>query len=167
MEKHLILMRHAKSAYPPGMSDFERPLSSRGETDAFRMGEMLRRIEMVPDRILCSSARRARETADLLSEACGFHGQLKERKDLYLCETLAVIEAVQVVDEEVETLLVVAHNPTLSDLVGDLISTRTVALNLTTAAMACLSFDLPWYAAEESVFELKWFMNPKLLKKMK
>ncbi len=60
-----MLLRHAKSSWgAPTLSDHERPLSPRGERAAAAMGMYLARSEPAPDVILCSSARRTRETLD-------------------------------------------------------------------------------------------------------
>ena len=62
--KTILLLRHAKSDWgDPGLADFDRPLAKRGRKDAPRMGEVLALFNCVPDRILSSSARRAKAPA--------------------------------------------------------------------------------------------------------
>ncbi|WP_230211275.1 SixA phosphatase family protein [Streptomyces kaniharaensis] len=61
----LIVLRHAKSAWPPDVPDWERPLGPRGRRDAPEAGRWLRRRGLVPDTVVCSPARRARETWEL------------------------------------------------------------------------------------------------------
>ena len=58
----ILLMRHAKSSYPSGVADRDRPLSARGERSAAAIGEAITRFEAIPDLILTSPARRAADT---------------------------------------------------------------------------------------------------------
>src|SRR5580698_5846089 len=69
----LILLRHAKSAWPEDIPDHERPLAPRGRRDAPAAGGWLRKSDHVPDRVLCSTARRARETWQLAEEKLSAH----------------------------------------------------------------------------------------------
>ncbi len=70
--RRLLLMRHAKSSWAdPALSDRQRPLKRRGQEDAERIGRHLKREGLVPDRILCSPARRARQTGDCLLKGLG------------------------------------------------------------------------------------------------
>ena len=71
--KSVLILRHAKSEWGnPGQADFDRPLAKRGLEDAPRMGQVLARFNYVPDRILSSPAQRARQTAELVAQACGY-----------------------------------------------------------------------------------------------
>src|ERR1700753_1071269 len=66
--RRLLLLRHAKSSWSePGASDHQRPLNRRGQEAAPRIGAYLKRHKLVPDRVLCSTARRTRETWDLVA----------------------------------------------------------------------------------------------------
>src|ERR1700735_1567796 len=73
--RRLILLRHAKSAWPDDVPDHDRPLASRGRRDAPAAGRWLRKSGYVPDRVLCSTARRTRETWQLVEEELGAHPQ--------------------------------------------------------------------------------------------
>ena len=71
--KTLILFRHGKSDWNTDYAaDHDRPLAKRGRNAAATMGAMLARIEQVSDRVLTSSAVRARETVELAAEAGGW-----------------------------------------------------------------------------------------------
>src|SRR5215469_4295405 len=68
--RRLLLLRHAKSSWSePGASDHERPLNRRGQEAAPRIGAYLAKHGLIPDRVLCSTARRARETWELVATA--------------------------------------------------------------------------------------------------
>ena len=77
--KTLLILRHAKSSWNyTDLSDYDRPLNARGKQDAPRMGEHLREQGLIPDRILTSSAKRAKKTAIRVAKACGYTGKLKK-----------------------------------------------------------------------------------------
>ena len=77
--KTLLILRHAKSSWNyPELSDYDRPLNKRGKRDAPRMGKFLREQKLTPDRILTSSAKRARRTASKVAKACGYGGKVKK-----------------------------------------------------------------------------------------
>ena len=68
--RQLMLLRHAKAELGgPGMTDFERPLAGRGRKAAARMGRYLAENGLAPDLVLCSPARRTRETWEIASAA--------------------------------------------------------------------------------------------------
>ncbi|MER7967519.1 histidine phosphatase family protein [Streptomyces sp. NPDC096080] len=66
-ERRLIVLRHAKSAGPDGVGDFDRPLAPRGLRDAPAAGRRLREAGWFPDQVVCSPARRTRDTFDLVA----------------------------------------------------------------------------------------------------
>ena len=71
--RRLILLRHAKSAWPEDVPDHERPLAPRGRRAALAAGGWLRKADDAPDRVPCSTARRARETWQLAEQKLGAH----------------------------------------------------------------------------------------------
>ena len=85
MPRTLLLMRHAKSSWDdPAVSDFDRQLNNRGRKAAPRIGNHIREMGLNPDLILCSTAKRARETCQLVEEALGGDIDVKLLKSLYL-----------------------------------------------------------------------------------
>lgn len=66
--RRLVVLRHAKSAWPDGVADHERPLAPRGRRDAPAAGRWLREAGCVPDLVVCSTAGRTRQTWDLVSD---------------------------------------------------------------------------------------------------
>ncbi|MHC4992311.1 MAG: SixA phosphatase family protein, partial [Planctomycetota bacterium] len=81
--KTLLLLRHAKSSHAVPGPDHDRPLNERGERDAPRMGQLLAEMDLLPDVIVCSTATRARSTAELLIQASGYEGAVQFSEDLY------------------------------------------------------------------------------------
>ena len=108
----LLLLRHAKSDYPVGVADHERPLATRGKREAALAGDWLRANTPAVDAVLCSTATRTRETlARIRIEA-----PVSYVDRLYDATPGAVIEEINGVDAEVETLLVIGHEPALSSV---------------------------------------------------
>lgn len=122
--RELILLRHAHAELPmPGQADFDRPLSSMGLAEAEAAGRWLRGRGFHPDRVLCSPARRTRETLDLvLPEPTGIDCRLEPA--IYEA-TPGILLALVDVHRDVDRLLVVGHNPGLEQLVALLHSGRS------------------------------------------
>ena len=108
--RQLILLRHAH-AEPAitGQSDFDRPLSPQGLAEAEAAGRWLAEHGLVPDRVLCSPARRARETLEAVLEAIGYVEQRLE--DAIYEATAGTLAEVADNHREVERLMLVGHNP--------------------------------------------------------
>lgn len=148
----LIVLRHAKSAWPEGVPDHERPLAGRGRRDAPQAGIWLRDTGRVPDSVSCSTARRARETWRLAS------GQLYRPRPptdhddrLYAASADDLLRVVAETRDDVTTLLLVGHDPGIQELtlhltgaaVGDALA-RTTA-KFPTSAIAVLAVPRPWH----------------------
>ncbi len=108
---NLLLMRHAKSDWEQGVSDFDRPLNTRGLFAAEQMGILLADKNLMPDFIICSGAQRARQTAECVIEGLRYEGQLFVSNHLYLCDIGDFIRVIGKNGADHDTLLVIAHNP--------------------------------------------------------
>lgn len=110
--KKLLLMRHAKSSWKSGaLNDHQRPLNKRGKRDAPRMGDFLRDQSIILDVILCSTAKRARETAKRFLREYAFEGEVFYVDDLYHADYVTYIALLSQLPDTVETAMIVAHNP--------------------------------------------------------
>ena len=131
--KTLLLMRHAKSSWKQkDLPDIERPLSSRGEKDAPAMGRLLRKKELVPDLIIASPAVRARLTAKVVAEKSHYEKDILFIDKLYMAETPEVLGALTSLPDEVNSVLLIGHNPwleyTLQLLTGKIQSLPTATI---------------------------------------
>jgi phosphohistidine phosphatase len=148
--KTLLIMRHAKSSWDDDrLHDHDRPLSKRGKLNAPRMGRLLRELDLVPDLILASSARRARDTADAVADQSGYAGDVRVEEDLYAAPPEAYLEALAAAEDSFERILVVGHNPGLEELLEALTGEQEA---LPTAAIARV--DLPiqsWRELSEEI----------------
>jgi phosphohistidine phosphatase len=161
--RELLILRHAKSSWKhEGLADHDRPLNKRGKKDAPRMGRLLLEGNLVPDRILSSTAVRATTTSRLVADGCGFEGDIVILRSLYLSHPSGYLEALQAVPDEHRRVMVVGHNPGLEDLL--LLLTRN-RRTLPTAALASVRLPIGgWNALEAGIRgELAGLWKPKEL----
>lgn len=118
--RRLVVLRHAKSAWPTGVPDHERPLAPRGRRDAPAAGRALAEADCLPDLALCSTAVRARQTWELAAEQWGTPPPVRLDERLYGADVPELLEAVREVPDQVRTLLLIGHNPGLEELVLEL-----------------------------------------------
>jgi phosphohistidine phosphatase len=138
--KTLLILRHAKSSWAaPGLSDHDRPLNDRGKRDAPCMGQLLLDENLTPGLILSSTAKRARKTASLVAKSCGYSREVNELADLYLAGPQSYFEALQFVDDGLDRVLVVGHNPGMEDLVQELVGEFH---RMPTAALAHVELEI-------------------------
>ncbi len=116
MAKTLYLMRHAKSDWRIGMDDVDRPLNKRGLRDAPEMGRRLKARQAVPQLIICSPARRTRQTRELL----GLEAETRYDERIYEASVEALLEIIQSLDERVESAMLIGHNPAIAWLINTL-----------------------------------------------
>ncbi len=110
--KTLLVLRHAKSSWKDtNASDHARPLNKRGQETAPRMGLLIYEEDIVPDVILSSTARRARDTADLAAEACGFEGEVVYLEDFYHAWPSDYVDALRNLSDDFSSAMIVGHNP--------------------------------------------------------
>lgn len=147
--KTLYLLRHAKSSWSDaGLADHERPLTHRGEEAAGRIAGHLRSAAVRPGLVLCSTARRARDTLTLLRPALGDGVPAVETDDLYGAAAGDVLDLVRGLDAGVDSVMVVGHNPGLQDLAvalagdGDEAALGQLRTKFPTAALATLTADM-------------------------
>lgn len=105
--KTLVLLRHGKSGYPPGVADHERPLAERGWREALLAGDWLRDGGIEIDQVLCSTARRTRETL----AASGVQAPVRFQRGLYGAADVEVLGFLTELSEDVGCALVVGHHP--------------------------------------------------------
>lgn len=158
--RQLLLLRHGKSSWDePGLADHERPLAPRGRRASRRMGRYLRREGIAVDLVLCSSARRARQTAELADLA----GELRIESGLYAASAEQLLARLRTLPDAVRTAMLIGHNPALHDLAAGLageaggLSDR----KFPTAALATLRFTGPWTGLEWGGAALVSFVRPK------
>ena len=136
----LILLRHAK-AEPDGRDDdHSRRLTDRGRRNAAAMGRFLERAEIAPELVVTSTAARAQETAELAIEGGGFEVEIRETRALYNSSVDRTLGVVRKIEDDFETVLLVGHEPTWSELTSALIGGGRV--RLPTAGLVLLDLEI-------------------------
>ena len=153
----LLILRHGKAApEEDGGSDAARPLTKHGKRDAELIGTLLWKEQLVPDRILASRARRARETAREAAAAAHFNGEIDELDELYLAEPEAYITAIRRHAPDAQRVLLVGHNPGLEALAliltGDPVSLPTAGLVVCSLPIASFAELAPQIRGEMTRF---------------
>ncbi len=114
MSHRLLLLRHAKSSWDDAsLPDHDRPLAARGRAAAELMGAHLRATGLRPDLVLCSSAKRTRETLELLSLD---EPEVRIEDGLYGADDGSLLARVRLLPEDAGTVLLIGHNPGMQDL---------------------------------------------------
>jgi len=162
--KRLLLLRHAKSVQATDpLADISRALAERGERDARRIGERLREQRLHPALILTSPAARASHTARIVASAIDYaHESIALDRRLYLAEPAAILEIVAAQDAALETLLVVGHNPGLTDLVHRLLPDFDID-DMPTGAVVGVDYPdaVAWARLEDATAALSYYDFPK------
>ncbi|MET0714053.1 MAG: histidine phosphatase family protein [Mycetocola sp.] len=164
--KRLLVMRHAKSDWPPGVPDFERPLLPRGVREARLAGTWLRSNAIRPDVILCSTAARAQQTCAEVRSGLGDAPEADLHDALYAASAVRMLAVINHVPESARCVLLVAHMPGVQELVTRLASTDSDALTdaasrYPTSAFAVLETLTPWAELDGRDAEITQFVVPR------
>jgi len=165
MKRLITLIRHAKSDWShPELSDFDRPLNSRGARDAPFMGEILKKRNIGFDLLLSSPAQRAITTARTICEEVGYpEEKIEQNRDLYLASASEIINIVHSVDNSYERIAVVCHNPGLTILANVLGSLRVD--NMPTCSIIIFETDIDsWESLKPGSCRIIDFLFPKRFK---
>jgi phosphohistidine phosphatase len=166
--KRLFLLRHAKSSWEDtSLDDHDRPLAPRGRRAAALIAEHVRRNRIGPALVLCSSAKRTRETLERVRSALGAAEVLVER-ELYGASSEDLLQRLREVPDEVESVMLVGHQPAIQELALRLAAEGSeleqMRAKFPTAALATLSFAGGWSELGREGAELVAYVKPKQLK---
>jgi len=172
VSRRLYLLRHAKSNWDdPEQSDHERPLSGRGRRATGMIRAYLEARHVRPELILCSSARRTRETLDGL----GLQSTALIEHRLYGAGAEDLIERLRLVSSDVSSVMLIGHNPALQILALRLARGESpsrmagqeglaeIGRKLPTGALVTLEVAGEWAGLDQGSAELVDYMRPKTL----
>ncbi len=167
--KTILLMRHGKSDWEEGISDFDRPLAIRGKGDVPLIGRFLLKTKKVPSCIISSPAIRAKETSELLVKACRYKSDIKYSDSLYENSSGEIMKVLQNLDDSIETVMVIGHNPAIEEAAKKLcfreLKNLEDGIKFPTAALICLGAEIEsWSELYPGNCSIYWFVVPKLIK---
>ena len=160
--KTLYLVRHAKSSWKyPKLDDFERPLNKRGRRNAPFMGKILNQLKVSPELVISSPANRAATTARIIADKINYPlDQIQYSEAIYEFSANAVIHFIEKIDNSVNKVMIVGHNPALTDL-ANYFGNEPIS-NIPTSGVFCVDLDISsWEEIFERCGKLKFFEFPK------
>lgn len=169
-QRRLILLRHAKSDWPAGVADRDRPLAGRGILDAAAAGRELAALSEVSpiDAVLCSPARRTRQSWQLASAALTPVPPSRIVPDLYGADVEELLDVVRMIPHTARTVLVIGHEPTMSGTADALAGPGSNAVALArlrtkypTSGIAVLTVTTGWAELTGSGAVLTAFLVPR------
>jgi phosphohistidine phosphatase len=171
MMRDLILLRHAKSSWDdPKLNDHARPLNARGQQNATALGHALRDQFLPPQLVLVSSARRTLQTMQAIGPF-PTDTRISPLDTLYLANNLQLLEALTTIDDAIERVLVIGHNPGLHQLALRLAGAHAMsdappdigrlAEGFPTCALAAFTVAGPWWSLPEGGTRIVRFVVPR------
>jgi phosphohistidine phosphatase len=163
--KRLFLLRHAKSSWDDAdLADRDRPLAPRGRRAVKVMAGHIRDEKISPSLVLCSPARRTRETLEGVAPG----GEVQIEDELYGASEADLLERLQRVPDEIDSVMLIGHNPAIQELALDLAAggerRGDVENKFPTAALATLTVPDDWQELRPGSAELVAFVIPKELR---
>jgi phosphohistidine phosphatase len=145
--KRLTLMRHGDAQWKdPEVADFARPLNRRGSSESEAMGRRLSDLSLVPELIIASPARRTQQTSEIVAREMGLLPRsIRFEEALYLAGTQEILRLVRTIGPRVPHLMVVGHNPGISEL-ANLLAPHADVGGLATAAFCTITFDTDYWS---------------------
>jgi phosphohistidine phosphatase len=168
--KTLALFRHAKSDWHDARArDFDRPLNARGRKGAALMGRHIVRYGKRWDRIIASPAARSAETIEIASKGASALLPINWDRRIYLASSATLLDVLREQDDTLESILVVGHNPSLEDLIFDLVPDASasplravVEEKFPTAAFAVIELEIDrWSDLAEGTGRLIHLTRPR------
>jgi len=165
--KRIFLLRHAKSSWDDqSLSDFARPLADRGRDTAPRMGAFMKAEGLAPEAVLCSAARRAVQTWEIIGPFLG-SPEVRVEDTLYMAPPEVILNRVRRLQEDIDSVLLIGHNPAFEELAvrlagdGRKKAMKRVREKYPTCALAVLRFDVDsWSVITQRSGFLERFVRP-------
>lgn len=167
VNRRLVVARHAKSDWPAGVADHDRPLGSRGRRDAEAAGRWLAEHDAGPDLVWCSTARRTRQTWEHLAAGLGGEPEVRYDHRLYDAGLGGLLDVVHDSPSAASCVLLVGHNPAVQDLVlalahdGSDDARALAAAKYPTSALAVLQVSGEWAGLAPGSAVLAEFAVPR------
>ena len=162
--KTLLILRHAKTQSDAPAGDHARELTERGHRNAAAMGAYIHNLSGIPDAIITSDATRARQTAEIVALAVDFTAPLTVEPLIYAADPDALLAVVRRIPDEVQTAIIVGHNPGFEELAAALAGNPEHEVRLPTSGLAVLEFDVErWDAVRAGSGRLREVATPRTI----
>jgi phosphohistidine phosphatase len=167
----LILLRHAKSAWPDGVADFDRPLAPRGQEAADRTGQFMAERGILPAKVLVSPARRTTETAQNIAAHVTLEGMAFE-PSIYEARYETLLSLIHARGALETPLMLIGHNPAIAELANRLAdpdisepeALERLRMKVPTAALIVFETDGAHFSSfVEGGARLMRYVTPKLI----
>jgi phosphohistidine phosphatase len=168
----LSLLRHAKSSWKnPGLADIDRPLATRGENDAPLMGRAMAERGIDPELVLCSGARRTRDTLDLVLPELRVEPKVVYDDALYHASPETMLQMLHAIHPGMDRVMLVGHNPEIQAFALDLVGAGPrhfrdrLRAKYPTAGLAVINFAAGlWKSVDVNSGTLNLFLVPRDLR---
>tara|TARA_B100001109_G_scaffold28416_1_gene21737 strand:+ start:425 stop:913 length:489 start_codon:yes stop_codon:yes gene_type:complete len=159
--KEIYILRHAKSSWSnKNLSDFERPLAKRGIRDAKKVGNYGKINQIKISKVLCSKARRAKETFDIVADDFSFKiDDAAYTDDLYYGKYNQILSFLKKINDKYMNILIIGHNPMLHILIESL-TDKDIA-KFSTCNLAIISHSDKWNMIDNGKCSLESIIRPK------
>jgi len=162
--KTLYLIRHAK-AERISEADHERPLSEAGKEEAKILGKFLKSIEIIPDIIISSTAKRALETSRIIAEKIELpNTKIVSDQVLYNITADELCKYIETLDDKLNSLMLVGHNPAMEEALSIILGKAQI--HMTTASIAAINVDCLSWCEFRKYSYLSFFINSEFAKKL-
>ena len=160
--KTLFVLRHAKAENPaPGIADIGRGLNERGKNEAGALGAFIKKQSLTFDLVLCSTATRARETAELVLAAAESTASVRYDLKIYEAGATQLLEVIAKLEADANVVLLVGHNPGMAELL-QLLTGRIEQMS--TSALAKIGLEIDEWSKvlgdTRATGSLDWIVKP-------
>lgn len=167
--KTILLLRHAKSSWKDStLADFDRPLNKRGREATKQISDYLAREKWLPSQVLCSPAKRTRETLDGIQDAFGEAVPVRFEKGIYMADAPVLLRRLRRLSDSLGSVMVIGHNPGLEHfalMLTDAEDTplrRQMAAKFPTGTLAAIGCDIDhWTDLKPACGSLEAFVRPR------
>lgn len=164
MKRELILIRHTKSNWAQiDKRDFDRTLKKDRVEDALNMAKKLKDLGLKPDLVVCSPAVRTKQTAEFFCEKLKYdYNSIIFQMRLYESGEQEYLEVIRETEKEIETLVVIGHNPSITSFANLFLGNRIE--EVPTTGVVWLEFESDnWEIYKTTPCKLKHFLTPKTI----
>ncbi len=163
-DKRLVIIRHGK-AIKDNFNDFDRDLNTKGISDCKNLGQVIYKMVGCPQILISSPAKRAIKTASIIAEVCQYKKVIEEFDFLYPGNAKSIQMAIDELDDSIDYVIIVGHNPYFEETVSRLVLKNGSAIEMPTSCAVSIKSNVKsWkdFSAEEN-HQIEWLLTPRLI----